>query len=259
MNYCFKNKYLLSTIIDFLDYKDILSLSICNKELNKILSLKDYNFVNIIMNDIFTDFLFYQIFKFEWKQGGRRNYNDENEKGEKSFAFEPKKILKLFEVIFGEYKEITMAKEIPTFFNTHIYLPDLRKECFHLDFEKRNIQELFHHDSIIINKTFNYMNYITFDNTINPERNLQFKMPFKKSMFEDFLFNLISLFQEFVIKNKSSNSKNYNDYENTKDEKMREYYESNLAKKDEENEELKKKLDEKDEIIIKLKQEIEVQ
>ena len=80
-----------------------------------------------------------------------------------------------------------MAKEIPTFFNTHIYLPDLRKECFHLDFEKRNIQELFHHDSIIIIKTFNYMNYITFDNTINPERNLQFKMPFKKSMFEDFL------------------------------------------------------------------------
>ena len=32
-----------------------------------------------------------------------------------------------------------------------------------------------------------------------------------------------------------------------------------MAKKDEENEELKKKLDEKDEIIIKLKHEIEVQ
>ena len=98
MNYCFKNKYLLSTIIDFLDYKDILSLSICNKELNKILSLKDYNLIIhlILMNDIFNTFLFYQIFQFEWKEGGRRNYNDENEKGEKSFAFEPKKILKLF-------------------------------------------------------------------------------------------------------------------------------------------------------------------
>ena len=206
MNVCFKNNYLLSEISTFLQYKDILLFSQCNKELNKLLEPKN----NIVINTIFLLSIIDEFFEIE-----HSNYKNENKKNllgkNIEFSCDWKLFLKQFKVYFSKYEEKTIALKVLDFFRIHLYLPDLRKECFHLEFENSSIHQLINYDfnSRLIHTYNYYSKYITFESIIlHPEKNAEIKILREKLAFEDALINFSSLFRDFV------NNKPLNDFVN---------------------------------------------
>ena len=196
MNLCFKNNYLLSEISVFLRYNEIISLSICNKELNKLLD----NNNNTIINTIFLFTIIDEYFELDLT-----NYKNENKKNllgkNVDFGVDWKLFLKHLRHHFALCKDKEIRQKVHDFFKIHIYLPDLRKECYHLEFEKSSINELYSYDinSRLIHTYHYYSKYINFENLIlNPENKCQVKILREKLKFEESLINFKDIFSDFV-------------------------------------------------------------
>ena len=100
MNLCFKNNYLLSEISVFLRYNEIISLSMCSKELNKLLD----NNNNTIINTIFLFTIIDEYFELDLT-----NYKNENKKNllGKNIVFDSnlKSFSKHFRLHFRRHKD----------------------------------------------------------------------------------------------------------------------------------------------------------
>ena len=103
---CFKNNYLLSEIAVFLRYNEIISLSMCSKELNKLLD----NNNNTIINTIFLFTIIDEYFELDLT-----NYKNENKKNllGKNIVFDSnlKSFLKHFRLHFRRCKDKEIRKK----------------------------------------------------------------------------------------------------------------------------------------------------
>ena len=130
---------------------------------------------------------------FEIEQTHYKNENKKNLLGKNiHFSCDWKIFLKQFKVYFDKCEDKTISLKVLDFFKIHIYLPDLRKECFHLEFENSSINQLSAYDfnSRLIHTYNYYSKYITFENIIlHPEKNAQIKILREKLTFEDALIN----------------------------------------------------------------------
>ena len=195
MDFCFKNNNYVAQIIVFLCPKEIVELSSCNRALKNLLDPKNNNIINTIflLTIIERYFLLDKSINFKNKKIllGKNN----------NFPFDMKLFLKQFILHFGKYKNIEISSRVQDFFRIHIYLPDLRKEIFNLEFENSSINMLVSYDinSRLIHTYNFYSKYITFENVIlNNDKNSQIKILREKLSFENCIINFKSLFQDYV-------------------------------------------------------------
>ena len=199
MQDCFKNKHILSEIVVFLNSFDIIQLSNCNKTFKDLLSPSNNSIINIIF--LFT--IFNEFFNIE-----QSNYNSKNKKNllgkNINFSEDFKLFLKQFKTNFKAYKDENVSKRVLDFFKIHMYLPDLRKECFHLEFENSSIHQLINYDinSRLIHTYNYYSKFITFDTIIlNKDNKAKVKILREKLLFEGPLIKFKDLFRDFVNNN----------------------------------------------------------
>jgi hypothetical protein len=127
------------------------------------------------------------------------------------FGMNFKLFLKQLKSELNVYKDNQIGKRIKDFIKIHIFLPDLRKENFTLEFENSSIHELYSYD---INQrlihTYNfYSKYIRIDNVIiHPESKKPIKILREKLLFEESLIKFPDLFMEYA------NNKSLSDFVN---------------------------------------------
>ena len=196
-NICFKNKNYLDQIIVFLPINDIISFSLCNKEIKELLDPNN----NTNINFIFLITIIKRYFDLDLTSNyyikNKKILLDKNIKFGKDFKLFLKQIKDSLDV----YKDNQIGKRVKDFIKIHIFLPDLRKECFTLEFENSSIHELYCYDiNTRLVHTYNfYSKYITFDNVImHPNNHGQIKILRERLLFEDCLINFPELFQEFT-------------------------------------------------------------
>ena len=156
MNLCLENINYLNLIVAYLDIKEILYLSMCNKILNKNLNPNNNQYINI---------LFYVIIQKNFFDYDKSEFLDKKNLLGKNLIFKInwKKYLDKLLINFIVYKEEKIRKKVKDFFRIHIYLPDLRKENYILEFPNSSIIQMRNYD-IIINQihVYNYYSkYIT--------------------------------------------------------------------------------------------------
>ena len=128
MKRALNTQILLESILKYLTYKDIILLSQCNKTLYEKLDPASNEFVNNIFWENVYQFYFNSK---DYNIGNKKNLSDkywENKYNWKLF-------LKEFHLHFSNYKDKAICKKVLDFFKLHLYLPDLRKENFHLEYE----------------------------------------------------------------------------------------------------------------------------
>ena len=204
MDYCFKNN-LLNEIIKFLAPIDIISLSMCNKSIYEQLKPENNNIINTIFLFSILD-TYFNIESINYFKN-KKNLLGKNVKFTKNW----KLFLKQFKHHFGIYEDKNISSRVLDFFKIHIYLPDLRKECFHLEFEKNSIHELINYDinQRLIHTYHFYSKTINFENIVlNPEKKGKIKILRENLTFEESLINIDKLFPDFV------NNKKYIDFVN---------------------------------------------
>ena len=193
----FKYENITSIIIKYLTISDIINLSLCSKDIKKMLDPDNNNNINFI-------FLIEIINKY-FDLDPTSNYIIQNKyillgKNIK-FGMNFKLFWKKLKIALDVYKDNQIGKRIKDFIKIHIFLPDLRKECFTLEFENSSIHELYSYD---INQrlvhTYNfYSKYITIDNVIiHPESKQPIKILRERLLFEDSLIKFPELFANYV-------------------------------------------------------------
>ena len=198
MNFLFDNENFLKIILAYLDIKSILFLSLCKKEINKKLSPVNNEYVNIlfflkIMND------FYDFDKIYNKC--KKNLFGKNLK----FNIDCKYYYNQIYLNYSLCKEEKIRKKIIDFFRIHIYLSDLRKEIFILEYHNSTTHMMKCYDyNINLIHTYNYYSkYITPEFVLNTKENKgKIEVLREKLIFEDYLINFKTLFYDF-INNKS--------------------------------------------------------
>lgn len=202
----FAYKNIRDIIIEYLTVIDIINLSLCCKAINEVLDPKN----NPIINFIYLIEAIFKIFELD----PASNYIIKNKyilSGKKiKFGLNYKVFLKEIISELDVYKDNPIGKRIKDFIKIHIFLPDLRKEIFTLEFENSSIHELYSYD---INQrlvhTYNfYSKYITIDNVIMHESNKPIKILREKLLFEESLIKFPELLTDYV------NNKNLFDFVN---------------------------------------------
>ena len=200
-NICFMSNNYLSQIIIFLEPCDIIKLSLSSHKLNELLSPEN----NSIVNTLFLFLILDEFFENEkYNENTKKNILEKNIK----FCSNFKQVYRKFKENFYKYQNKTIKNLILNFLKIHIYLPDLRKDNFILDFEKSSIHELFCYD--INQRTIDiynyYSKYINIDSMIiRPEKNIKIKILRENLEFEDCLINFIEIFDEYKFNNIISN------------------------------------------------------
>ena len=195
MDECLKNNNLLTQIIVFLNSFEIVILSMCNKHLKKALDTKNNSTTNIIFmfNIIEKYFSIEPLNYFSYK----KNLLGKNV----IFSTDWKSFLKQLKVHISQYEDKTITNRVLDFLKIHLYLPDLRKECFHLEFENSSIHELICYDinSRLIHTYNYYSKHIKFENIIlHPENKSKIKILREKLMFEAPLANFGDTFKSYI-------------------------------------------------------------
>ena len=208
-NICFQSDNYLSNIVVFLKPIEIIKLSHCNRKLKELLDPIN----NLLINQIFL-YLMLQNFELEQTNNYYNFFNKKNFSG-KNIKFDTnfKEDYKQLKDDFNKCKDEVIKKRIQDFFKIHIYLPDLRKDNFTLDFESSSIHELFSYDNNLRTiHTYNfYSKYININNLIiHPEKNIKIRILRENLKFEEGLINFIELFEEY--KYNSEISKFVQDY-----------------------------------------------
>ena len=198
MNFCFENINYLQIIVAFLDLKSLMYLSLCNKKIKDMLDPGNNEYVNTlfflrIMND------FYDFDKIYYKN--KKNLLGKNLK----FDVDCRYYLNQLYINFSLCKDQKIRKKVIDFFRIHIYLSDLRKEVFILEFQNSTMNMMKCYDyNINLIHTYNYYSkYMTPEYILNTkENNGKIVVLREKLIFEDYLINFKTLFYDF-INNKS--------------------------------------------------------
>ena len=153
MNKCLNTGNLLTIISQYLSFKDILKLSHCNRSIRNLLNPDKNNIINKIfllsLIKIFFEFDSDIIFKNKKNLSGKlmkftKNY--------KAFMMDLNKNIQ-------RYSNESIRKKVIDCFRIHMYLPDLRKENIHLEFESSSIHLMFCYDMLFRTTcTYNYYN-----------------------------------------------------------------------------------------------------
>ena len=196
-NICFKNINYINLIVVFLKVDEIVKLSLCNKKINELLDPNNNNLINLI-------FLITLISKY-FELDPSNNYIIKNKyilsdkiKFGKNFKLFLKEIIDGLDV----YKESKIGKRIADFFKIHIFLPDLRKECFTLEYENSSIHMLYCYDiNLRLLNTYNfYSKYIRVEDIIlhHNEKPKPIRILRERLLFEEYLINFHEIYADFV-------------------------------------------------------------
>ena len=140
MNKCLKSKYLLTNLATYLPIKTLISLSHTNEFINKSLDPEKNAEINFMfLEDVTLTFFQYHSDKnFQNKKNLLSNFL--------TFSFNWKSFLKEIKNSFKAYTNEKIKNKVLDCFKIHMYLPDLRKENKHLEFESSSIHQTFMYD-----------------------------------------------------------------------------------------------------------------
>ena len=206
MKRALNTQILLESILKYLTYKDIILLSQCNKTLYEKLDPASNEFVNNIFWENVYQFYFNSK---DYNIGNKKNLSDkywENKYNWKLF-------LKEFHLHFSNYKDKAICKKVLDFFKLHLYLPDLRKENFHLEYEFSTTHQYICYDLIerrLIN-LHRFKKHITNEYLLESMKNPNQKMeltvkPIRKGeFFEKELLDFSTTFKTIINNNVYNN------------------------------------------------------
>ena len=188
----FGNKNLLTYLTNFLDANDLLKLSSSNKPLNGLLNPLNNDAVNKAYYNHVTKTFFEMEEDFEFDKPyreKRNNYLDmywKNTINWKSYFIQFKKDIKYF-----QDKDKKITKKILDILRIHLYLQDLRKENYHLEFSNSSLYQTFSYDKKfreICNNTY-YSKYINKDYINKEGKDCEIKLLRNNLFFEEELKN----------------------------------------------------------------------
>ena len=195
-------KNILGNIIKFLPYNNIIVLSQCDKALYQEID----PISNSLVNNIFLENVYQSYFN-------SKDYNITNKKNLSDYYLESKinwkSFLKELYLNFNDYEDKDIANKVLDFFKLHLYLPDLRKENFHLEYEFSSTHQYICYDLIerrIIN-LHRFKKHITkeylIDSLKNPDKKNEITIkPIRKGeFFEKELLNFSFIFNTFINNN----------------------------------------------------------
>ena len=161
MEYFVKNGNLLINMCWYLEPEDIIKIIEINKknldpDKNKILNL-------IFMEGVIRNFFIYD--KDELKNNIIFSKNKKNLLAYIKLKQNWKKFFEELRTHLNNYNDKSIVKKVKDIFKIHLFLPDLRKENAHLEFESSSIHQTFMYDAYFRNFcTYNfYSKYITKD------------------------------------------------------------------------------------------------
>lgn len=193
------NSFYLDTILPYTKIKDITFLSMTNKRINKILDPKNNKFVNTLwLLKIKTDF-------FEMERA-KKKYDKKNLLGKNlEFKINWKDYWKELNDNFNKFKDEKIRKRIGDFFQIRVYLPDLRKEVYLLEYQNSTLHQIKSYD-VKINQTHTYnfySKYFTPELILNPN-DVKSKIIIlrERLVYEDYLINFKTLFYDFINNDK---------------------------------------------------------
>ena len=148
MNKCLNNKYLLTNLATYLPIKTLFSLSLTNEFVYKTLDPEENGDIDFMFleNVILTFFQYDSDKNFQNKKNLLSNFL--------TSSFNWKSFLKEIKNSFKAYKNEKIKNKVLDCFKIHMYLPDLRKENNHLEFESSSIHQIFNYD-ILFRSTCN--------------------------------------------------------------------------------------------------------
>ena len=199
-------KNILGSIIKYLPFNNIISLSQCDKVLYQEIDPTSNTFVN----NIFLENVYQTYFNSkDYNITNKQNLSDEFLESKINW----KSFLKELYLNFNDYEDKDISKKVLDFFKLHYYLPDLRKEHFHLEYEFSSTHQYICYDLIerrLINLN-RFKKHITkeylIDSLKNPDNKNEITIkPIRKGeFFEKELLNFSSIFNT-IINNNDYNS-----------------------------------------------------
>ena len=194
MNSCFGKRYLVDRIANYLDLKDLTNYERSNKIINAHLNPDNNNYMNTLyLKKLLSDYFEYDKYNFL----NKKNLLEKNLRLKTNW----KRYLIELNITFSKCKNEMIKKKIRDFFRIHIYLPDLRKECFVLEFPNSTIHQIKSYDiNTNLIHTYNYYSkYFTPELILN-NNNDKGKIIIlrERLLFEDYLLNFKELFYNFI-------------------------------------------------------------
>ena len=194
---CFKNEYLTTTIVMYLNPKEIISFSSCNKTINRILNPSNNKTINTI-------FYFYTSQKFFESNDNseviKYNKNKKNLLGSywKS-NINWKLYLSQITRHFKLYPDEKISNIVLKTFQVHLFLPELRKSNPILEQNNSSIHQLFSYDQKFMENCLQnyYDKYINANYIINQGKNGNEVKIFRTDLpFEDELKYFINVYND---------------------------------------------------------------
>ena len=158
MYQCLKNINLLTNICRYLNKDSIILFSQCNKTINKALNPQN----NAIINLIFMIALNKEFFEFD--EDDNNNLTKKNLLSKLlNCKINYKSVLFALNKNFKNYDDKTITQKVLDCFKIHMYLPDLRKDNAHLEYDSSSIHQTICYDILFRSAcTYNYYGkYIT--------------------------------------------------------------------------------------------------
>ena len=148
MNKYFETKYLLTHTVSFLTPDETINLFTLNKAIGSKINPE----TNPIINDLFYKYTSKKLYTFD--------HDDESDKGKEAKETNKKDIFKTclkkgtnWRLFLSKashdmfcYPDKTISKRVLNCFKVHVFLPDLRKENHHLEFDHSTSHQLFCYD-----------------------------------------------------------------------------------------------------------------
>ena len=196
MNLCLDNGFLLNIVLGFLDPKSIMNFSLVNIKIKKILDPSTNEYINTVyLVKLINDFFEYDNLSKKYNLLGKNLQFKTNWRSE---------LIEL-NINFSVCKEEKIRKKLRDFFRIHIYLPDLRKECFVLEFPNSTIHILKCYDiHVNLIHIYNYYSkYFTPELILNQDiGNGKIIILRERLIFEEYLINFKQLFYDYINNNK---------------------------------------------------------
>ena len=196
MNLCLDNGFLLNVVLGFLDPKSIMNFSLVNIKIKKILDPSTNEYINTVyLVKLINDFFEYDNLSKKYNLLGKNLQFKTNWRSE---------LIEL-NINFSVCKEEKIRKKLRDFFRIHIYLPDLRKECFVLEFPNSTIHVLKCYDiHVNLIHIYNYYSkYFTPELILNQDiGNGKIIILRERLIFEEYLINFKQLFYDYINNDK---------------------------------------------------------
>ena len=194
---CFGNKNMLNYICSFLNAKEIISFSLCNKTIRVLLDPS----MNSVVNNIMYYYTSQKFFEFDEEESNskkeRKNIMEKSWKSSVNWKLYLNSISRHFRI----YPDQKVANMVFDSLKIHLYLSDLRKENTNLEYSYSSIHQIFSYDVNFREAcTYNlYNNYIDNDYLNNKGNNCkQIQILRKELPFENELKNFYNVYNEII-------------------------------------------------------------